>query len=54
MVEEGEDTLGKIFTERFGSGSGRRLRSPVAVIFLRERREEKEEERKKKVFVELV
>jgi hypothetical protein len=36
MGEEGEDTLGKIFTERFGSRSGWRLRSPTAVIFWRE------------------
>jgi hypothetical protein len=36
MGEEGEDTLGKIFTERFGSGSDWRLRSPTAVIFWRE------------------
>jgi hypothetical protein len=49
MGEEGEDTLGKIFTKRFGSGGGQRLGLPVVAIFWRERRgEEKEEERKKK------
>jgi hypothetical protein len=32
MGEEGEDTLGKIFTERFGSGSGKRLGS-LTMIF---------------------
>jgi hypothetical protein len=50
MEEEGEDTLEKIFIERFESGSGRSLRSLIAVFLWRERRgEEKEEERKKEV-----
>jgi hypothetical protein len=48
MGEVGEDTLGKIFMERFGSGSGRKLGSPVMAIFSREMRGEEKEERKKK------
>jgi hypothetical protein len=32
MEEEGEDTLEKIFMERFESGSGRSLRSLIAVF----------------------
>jgi hypothetical protein len=32
MGEKGNDTLRKIFTERFRSGSGQSQRSPTAVI----------------------
>jgi hypothetical protein len=48
MGEEGNDTLGKIFTERFGSGSGWSQRSPAAMICgEREEGRKTEEERKK-------
>jgi hypothetical protein len=45
MGEEGDDTMGKILPESFGSGGGRSERSsPVAP----RERERKEKERKKK------
>jgi hypothetical protein len=47
MGEEGNDTLGKIFTERFGSGSGWSQRSPVTMICGEREEERKKEERKK-------
>jgi hypothetical protein len=39
MGEEEKDTLGKIFMERFRSGSGRSLGSSVATFLWREREE---------------
>jgi hypothetical protein len=50
MGEKGETTLGKSFTERFGSGGARNRGSPPAAVVGRERKErtKKEERRKKK------
>jgi hypothetical protein len=45
MGEEGENTLGKTFTESFGSGSDRMSRSLAAALLgERERRRKKENE----------
>jgi hypothetical protein len=42
----GEDTLGKSFTENFGSGGGRKARSPAEAAGMeREKRERDEEEK---------
>jgi hypothetical protein len=49
MEEEREDTLGKTLTKSFGSGSGRKWRSPtVTALGERDYRKKERNKRKKK------
>jgi hypothetical protein len=45
MREQGKDTIGKIFTERFGSGGVRRQRSPDGNDLLKEKKRERKKKR---------
>jgi hypothetical protein len=48
MGEKGEATLGKSFSERFGSGGTRNIGSPSAATVGKERRESRQRRMKKK------